>query len=176
MEFSVCPRQPTIRINSLSLSNFSVSETKLAAVWIANLTVFNPSIALRISIDEIESSILYREDNPLSITSVNGFHLGLREKKVMQIKFQTTGWEGDQPIVEYPVLREIGGDRRRGTVPFSLRMTMWGTNGGGLLRWSRPVLVNSYCSVLDVGMLAGTGKGTLTVDGPTNCLAMMLLD
>ncbi|XP_021892440.1 uncharacterized protein LOC110810558 [Carica papaya] len=168
MEISLFPKQPIFHITSLSLSNFTVSEKKLAAVWVVNVTVFNPSFALQVAIDEIESSILYKEDDPLSITSVNGFHLGLREKKDLRMKFATTGRE---PVVEYPVLREMGGEWRGGTVSFSLEMTMWSTYRTGLFGWSRRVYVNPYCLGLDVGF----DDGRLIGSGPKDCMVLMLV-
>ena len=62
--------------------------------------------------NQIEASILYKHDNALSLTSVDNFELGFGERKDVYVKFVTTGNEGNQPIVEYPLLREIEKDRR----------------------------------------------------------------
>ncbi|KAL5742078.1 hypothetical protein ACOSP7_028810 [Xanthoceras sorbifolium] len=168
------PQAPVVKLNSLSVTNFTVSNTKLAANWVANFTVYNPSVAMKLSFDHIESAVFYKENTALAITSAEGFDMDLRGKNSVQMKFSTTGYEGDQPIVEYPVLREIEEDKRSGTVSFSLRMNMWTTykSAGNWVAFRRFV-ITPYCLDLNVGVVAG--NGSLIGGGSTQCEVVMML-
>ncbi|XVF59138.1 hypothetical protein PTKIN_Ptkin07bG0251500 [Pterospermum kingtungense] len=122
MTFLLCPLTPIIQLNNLIVSNFSVSDSNLAAIWLANITIYNPNVALSLQMNQIEASILYRHDSALSLSSVEDLELGFMERKDVYVKFVTTEPEGDQPIVEYPVLREIEKERRQGKVRFRIRL------------------------------------------------------
>lgn len=125
------PQPPVIRVNSLSASKVNISRTKLAAKWVANVSLINPNFALDIAIDRMETVLLYKEDDALSLNSVEGFQVHSRkEKNDVTMTFATTGYEGDQPVVEYTVLREREKDitkKKSGTLRFSLRMSMMAT-------------------------------------------------
>lgn len=121
--FLFCPRTPTVQLNNLLFSNFKVSNSNLAVICLAKITIYNPNVALSVHMNQIEASILYKNENALSFTSVDDFELGFGERKNVYVKFETTGNEGDQPIVEYPVLREIGKDWRQEKMRFRIRLS-----------------------------------------------------
>ncbi|KAJ4834491.1 hypothetical protein Tsubulata_021014 [Turnera subulata] len=174
--FLLGPRAPTIRLQSLFLSNLNVSTTKLAANWKAKFTISNPNLASKIRIDNMESMIYYKAQNAISIASSHGFNLGLLQDKHVSMEFATTGYEGDQPVLEYPVLMEIKKDEGRGVMPFSISMNAWGTYKTNLFGWSKNFIVNSYCFDLNVMVVAGSGKGRLIGDEPRNCVVHMLFN
>ncbi|KAJ0027678.1 hypothetical protein Pint_36152 [Pistacia integerrima] len=159
MTSSLGPKPPLVQINSLTLSNFTVSNTKLAAQWVANISVYNPNVAMELSLERIESMIFYKENDALAITSVDGFDLEVKEGKNLKMKFATSGYEGDQPIVEYPVLRDIEDAKKNGMVRFSIRLSIWTTyKAKYCFAWRRRFLVNPYCLGLNVRVLAGNGS------------------
>ncbi|XVF61474.1 hypothetical protein PTKIN_Ptkin08bG0132300 [Pterospermum kingtungense] len=109
--------------------------------------------------NQIEASILYKNDNALFLTSVDDFELGSRERKDLYLKFVTTGNEGDQPIVEYPVLREIEKDWRQGKMRFRIRFSAMTRYEIGWPAWRRKlVIMNPYSMDLDVNV--GDGRGS----------------
>ncbi|WRX10503.1 hypothetical protein QQP08_002990 [Theobroma cacao] len=129
--------------------------------------------------DQIEASILYKHDNALSLTSMDNFKLGFRERKDVYVKFVTTGNEGDQPIVEYPLLRVIEKDRRQGRVSFRMRFNAMTTYEIGWLGWrTRPVIMNPYSIDLDVVRYGRRGTAsTIIGDSPMDgSLLMMVTD
>ncbi|XP_071725003.1 uncharacterized protein [Rutidosis leptorrhynchoides] len=158
MEVSIGTKPPNFQINSLSVSDLNVSDTKLAAIWNASFRIYNPNHGMELFLHRIDGIVFYKEEEALSISSIDGFNLGSREKKLVSMQFATTGYEGDQPIVEYPVLREIAKDQEHGTVRFSVRLDLLGYYKSKFFRCrSRAVVVKSYCSDLKVGV--GNGHG-----------------
>ncbi|XP_031283685.1 uncharacterized protein LOC116142407 [Pistacia vera] len=139
---------------------------QLAAQWVANISVYNPNVALELLLERIESMIFYKENDALAITSVDGFDLEVKEGKNLKMKFATSGYEGDQPIVEYPVLRDIEDAKKNGMVRFSMRLSIWTTyKAKYCLTWRRRFLVNPYCLGLNVRVLAGNGSLTNNIGG-----------
>ncbi|TXG58151.1 hypothetical protein EZV62_015980 [Acer yangbiense] len=171
------PQTPVVKLNSLSVTNFTVSNTKLAANWVATFTVYNPSLAMKLSLDNIVSAVLFKENNALAIASVEGFGMDSRGENRVQMEFSTTGYEGDQPIVEYPVLREIEEDnKRRGTVRFSMIMNMrttYKSAGYNWVAWTRRFVMNSYCLDLNVGVVKG--NGSFIGGGSRQCEVILML-
>ncbi|KAK2655413.1 hypothetical protein Ddye_008465 [Dipteronia dyeriana] len=177
MALWLAPQAPVVKLNSLSVTNFTVSNTKLAANWVANFTVCNPSLAMKLSLDSIVSAVLYQENNALAIASVEGFEMDSRGENSVQMEFSTTGYEGDQPIVEYPVLREIEEDKkRRGTVRFSMIMNMrttYKSAGYNRVAWTKRFVMNSYCLGLNVGVVKG--NGSFIGGGSRRCEVILML-
>ncbi|KAK3226990.1 hypothetical protein Dsin_006852 [Dipteronia sinensis] len=172
------PQAPVVKLNSLSVTNFTVSNTKLAANWVANFTVYNPSLGMKLSLDNIVSSVLYKENTALAIASVEGFEMDSRGENSIQMEFSTTGYEGDQPIVEYSVLREIEEDKkRRGAVRFSMIMNMrttYKSAGHNWVAWTRRFVMNSYCLDLNVGVVKGNGS-FINGGGSRQCEVILML-
>ncbi|XVE86896.1 hypothetical protein DITRI_Ditri18aG0072400 [Diplodiscus trichospermus] len=161
MAFLLCPQTPIIQLNNLLVSNFNVSNSNLAAMWSANLTIYNPNIALSVQMNQIEASILYKYDNALSLTSIDDFELGFGERKDVYVKLVTTGNEGDQPIVEYPLLREIEKEWRQRKMKFRLRVNGITRYEIGWPGWRRrPVIVNPYNIYLDVNIVEDGRRST----------------
>lgn len=121
--FLFFPQPPIIKLNNLLISNFKVSGSNLVSIGLGNITVYNPNIALLIHMDQIEASILYKHDYPLSLTTVDNLELCGREKRDVFVKFVTTGNESDQPIIEYPLMKEIEKDWKRGKLNFRIRFS-----------------------------------------------------
>ncbi|XWS15416.1 hypothetical protein CRYUN_Cryun35bG0095900 [Craigia yunnanensis] len=107
--------------------------------------------------NQTEASTLYKYDTALSLTFVDNFKLGFKERKDVYLKFVTTGNEGDQPMVEYPLLRETEKDWRQGKMRFRMRfnaMTMYEIDWPCWRR--RVVIMNPYSTDFDVNV--GNGR------------------
>ncbi|OMO56341.1 hypothetical protein CCACVL1_26630 [Corchorus capsularis] len=52
-------------------------------------------MALAIQMNQIEASVLYEDDNALSLASMDDFELGFQERRDVYLKFVTTGNEGN---------------------------------------------------------------------------------
>lgn len=169
------PEVPIFHLNSLTVSNFTITETKLSGVWEADLTVENPNLASAISFERIESMVFYKENDVLAVTSVEGFDTNLSGRNELKMRFETTGYEGDQPVVEYPVLREMEEDRKSGMMRFSLRSSAWATykTGNYWFMWRRRALLNPRCSDLNVGVEGESGS--LIGGGQENCHVVELI-
>ncbi|GLT90112.1 hypothetical protein SLE2022_080620 [Rubroshorea leprosula] len=177
VEIAFCPGMPVVRLNSFSVSSIAVSDLTLSARWDVNFTVYNPNFVSVFSLDEIQSFVLYSEDTALSVMATEGFRLGSREEKSFRLKFGTAGREDYQPLVEYTVLKEIKEEKRRGTLRFGTRMSMWASYRTKLFGRTRRVVLSSYCLNLNVGLIENGGAGVLLGDGPLDCSVLgMLVD
>ncbi|OMP01646.1 hypothetical protein COLO4_11689 [Corchorus olitorius] len=116
--------------------------------------MYNPNMALAIQMNQIEASIVYENDNALSLTCMDDFELGFRERRDVYLKFVTTGNEvNDQPIVEYPVLKEIENDIRRRNLRFRMKLDARITYGIEFLGWRTvSMMMNSYIVDLNVNI------------------------
>ncbi|MBA0570167.1 hypothetical protein Golob_003851 [Gossypium lobatum] len=121
--FFFYPQPPIIKLNNLLVSNFKVLDSNLVSIWLGNITVYNPNIALSIHTNQLEASILYKHDYPLSLTTVDNLELYVWEKRDVFVKFVTTGNESDQPIIEYPLMKEIEKDWKTGKLNFRVRFS-----------------------------------------------------
>ncbi|KAM7264658.1 hypothetical protein ACFE04_002341 [Oxalis oulophora] len=192
-QISTSPNPLIFQINSLSISNLNISDTKLAATWNTSFKVQNPNTKLDFHVTRIDGVIYYNDETPLCIGSVEGIGFGLRskEEKIVWMECVTSGWEGDQPIVEYPVLRLIEKEYKggSGTVRFGVRLNVVGTyyiNKGTMLWWwwwwSRDVNVITDCLGLNVHVGVATesqsGTGGLLFSGPRICpfVVMQIVD
>ncbi|XVF67289.1 hypothetical protein PTKIN_Ptkin10aG0109000 [Pterospermum kingtungense] len=137
--------------------NFNVSNSKLAVTWELDLA-FESQLdnGCEILFTGIEGTIFYMEDIALVMTSWQPFGPGSKEQKKVHLEFVTSGWEGDQPIVEDTVLKE---EQFKGMFHFSMRINTFVTyqKWGLLWRGSQP----SYCWDLMVKFAPETGAGRL---------------
>ena len=96
------------------------------------------------------------------------------------MKFVTTGNEGDQPVVEYPILREIEKDWKQGKMRFRMRfdaMIRYEIDWPGWRR--KPVIMNPFSTDLDVNVRDGRGStgSSIIGDAPMDgSLLMVVID
>ncbi|XP_007042834.2 PREDICTED: uncharacterized protein LOC18608203 [Theobroma cacao] len=170
---STPPGGPMLNPDTFSVSNFSISDSKLAATW-------NADFAFRSSLHHHEydySSVtgtIYFKDikalNVLSVASAKPFVLGFKERKTVHMKFATIGEEIEQQKIEYSALDELSKDRETGTARFSLKVDVrykskvWGTYFPNVLPYT-----DHYCWNLVVRFEADTGNGRLIDGGHKYC-------
>ncbi|OMO63485.1 hypothetical protein COLO4_32398 [Corchorus olitorius] len=159
--FAAQQQGPQLPPDSFSVSNFHVSDSKLSATWELDLAFLSQGNGHEIQFSGIEGTIFYK-DIALAMTSWQPFGVGMKEQEKVHLKFVTSGYEGDQPIVENSVLREIKEEQNNGTVRFSMRINTFVAyqNWGLFWRSSNPGY-DSYCWDLIVRFSPKTGTGKL---------------
>ena len=147
------PFPPRFFLNSLRVSTFNISESELSATWNANLTIFNGVNSTLINIVNFNALMMYKEDKALAqndpiksdnVDSHGIFVIYKNENKTLHLTFNTTGWEGDQPIVDDDVIQEIG------AVSFGLKMIVEADINYNLM--NIPIAMQPYCSDLEVDL------------------------
>lgn len=85
----------------------------MAAKCGSNFTTFNPNLGWIFPWKDQIVTSFYEQDDALLTTIVEGFHLGLIQQENVYMEFETKGFEGDQPIVDSAVTREIKEEFKR---------------------------------------------------------------
>ncbi|KAB5520137.1 hypothetical protein DKX38_024456 [Salix brachista] len=157
------PHFPEFRVTSLSISNFNVSSSSssVTGTWKARFQVSNPNKKMKISYDEIKTSIFYKSEL-LSQTMVPPFKQGKRNVSNFDVEYgATSSYIGGRAV------SQINSDERRGLVSFNLRIV-----ADAALKvegfWPRRRLLRVYCNDVEVGISGNGGSGNLT-GGATRC-------
>lgn len=155
-------RKPlVIHMNSLSVSNFGITTSKLGAEWVANLTFANRDKDFEIYIEPFQTFVYYKERYAVSCASVEPIRLRKRKQKTILIEFNTTACWANQPYemeIGAKVLKEIWDDKEKGRVRVSLKMYMeHGEYHKGIDRWDLDL--KPSCSDVEVDFLDATDEG-----------------
>lgn len=159
------PRLPDFRVDSLSLSKFSVasnSSSSITGTWSVRFAVYNPNKKMSISYDVIESALFYKSEF-ISRTRLAPFKQGKRNQTVVDAAFSVA-----DTYVDGWVVNDINGDRARGSVSFNVQVQarVQFRTGGWRVR-SRYLRV--WCQGLAVGLSSNSsGSGNL-VGGARDC-------
>ncbi|XP_050379570.1 uncharacterized protein LOC126796902 [Argentina anserina] len=157
--------QPLVlRLDVFSLSNFEVSNSSLSAEWDAKMTFGNQNSGLTVTIYPFETFVYYKEsEDALSCASVDAMHIPPRKQKTVQIKFDSTGCEGNQPFIEDRVLKELSEDHRKsGYLNFSLKMRIDASyTMRELLGMGTQVTINPNCTDLKIEIAQPQGEGEI---------------
>ncbi|KAG8644783.1 hypothetical protein MANES_11G165500v8 [Manihot esculenta] len=157
------PHRPQFHVTSLSVTNLNVSTSsqRLTGYWNARLQVYNPNKKLKISYDEIASSILYKSEI-LSQTRIPPFKQDTKHLTTIDAEFSAV-----DSYVDERVVNGINGDRARGSVGFNLRVVADVGFKVGRFR-ARRRLLRVWCDNVDIGLSANGGSGNLTA-GSKEC-------
>lgn len=152
------PVAPSMLLNSLAIPHFNISDGELSASWNVELTVYNGGVnAADVIIERLDASIWYRENealasispiNPRDLLESKGLRVEAEQEKRMNLKFATTGWEKDQPIVDDSVIGAMAEDRKMGVTRFGLWMKVKGELTAG--EWAMDFVMYPTCSDLEV--------------------------
>ncbi|XP_015898814.3 uncharacterized protein LOC107432231 [Ziziphus jujuba] len=172
---SLGPQAPVVEMDSLFVSKLNASKTKLAANWDIMVTIWNPSLISKIYFNRVEGLISYK-DTALSTNSMEPFTLGLKEQRAIRMRFSTTGFEGDQPVVKGRVSQMIRKDYEGGlTVRFNMQIMVWATYKNGWWGTQR-VMMNPTCNDMRVRFLpGGIGFGRWLGENPMTCSVPLLI-
>ncbi|KAM0980742.1 hypothetical protein COP2_014281 [Malus domestica] len=119
----------------------------------------NQNGGLIVTLNPFEIYAYYKESEALSCASVDAtLHIPPRKQKTVQIKFDSTGCEGEQPYVEDRVMKHLSEDKKKGYLSFSLKMHIDASYGmKELLGMGTQVALNPNCSGLKVELLGSKG-------------------
>ncbi|KAL8147937.1 NDR1/HIN1-like protein 10 [Apium graveolens] len=155
------PRVPEFRVDSLSVSNFNISSSLLSGNWDVQFTVRNPNKKITVKYDRIDADVFYKSEG-LASTTLPPFSQGKRNETKVRATFGAIG-----AYVEDWVVRDVSGDRGKGSVKFSVRLLArarfkagaWGT---------RKRYVRVLCRDVPVGLTLSSGRGAM-VGGAREC-------
>ncbi|KAM0977979.1 hypothetical protein ACFX13_014261 [Malus domestica] len=119
----------------------------------------NQNGGLIVTLNPFEIYAYYKESEALSCASVDAtLHIPPRKQKTVQIKFDSTGCEGEQSYVEDRVMKHLSEDKKKGYLSFSLKMHIDASYGmKELLGMGTQVALNPNCSGLKVELLGSKG-------------------
>lgn len=151
---------PKFSINSLRVATFNISQGELSATWTVNLTISNGVNSTLVNFLDIKAIMVYKEDNALALNDPiepnnllatrEVFVMDKNDTKTLDLSFNTTGWEGNQPIVDDDVIQEIGKKMELGVMSFGLKIEVEAEIQLNLM--NVPVAMNSYCPNLEVDL------------------------
>lgn len=151
------PRVPEFRVDSLSVSNFNISSSLVSGNWDVQFTVRNPNKKITVKYDRIDADVFYKSEG-LASTTLPPFSQGKRNETKVRATFGAIGTYVDDWVV-----RDVNGDRGRGSVKFSVRLLArarfkagaWGT---------RKRYVRVLCRDVPVGLTLSSGRGSMVGD------------
>ncbi|KAF3556209.1 hypothetical protein F2Q69_00012386 [Brassica cretica] len=150
----VRPQLPTVYINSLSVSNFNVSNNQLTGNWNLRLRFENPNSKMSLYYDTVLCAVYYGDDS-LSETRLQPFDQGTKDQTPINATLSVSG-----TYVERQLADSIGKARaEKGSVEFDLRMASVVTFRYGVYRRRRYVRV--YCDDVAVGVPGNSSSGKM---------------
>ncbi|KAI4340474.1 hypothetical protein MLD38_025304 [Melastoma candidum] len=160
------PRVPDFYVTSLSVSNYSVSvgtSTSVTATWAVTLRAVNPNKKIRISYEEVESSISYR-DEPLAKSSIPPFYQGTGDTTEFKVGFADKDY--------YVSPRNANGmesDRTgHGSVAFEVRVRAMARLKAKGWWWTRMRIIRVICSGVSVRFTGNATTGGSGLTGQLN--------
>ncbi|KAJ1376689.1 hypothetical protein SESBI_49671 [Sesbania bispinosa] len=150
------PIPPKFFLDTFHVPHLKVSDGELSSSWDLTLTISNIMNSSNINILRLDAAMCYKENETLAlITPImpqyalqnQVFPLEREETKRVHLKLNTTGWEKDQPIVEF---------------------------GSG---WVAPFVMYPKCTGLKVQFVAANqmkGEAAMMVDSkPRECVGLV---
>lgn len=157
------PQLPEFRVDSLSISNFSLGNNSLISFTSqVRLTARNPNKKMTLAYDHIQAFIFYRSDS-LSDTTVPPFSQDTKNQTSFTANFASAG-----SFVDNSVMDGINNERgNSGNVNFNLRMLSRVRFEAKAWR-TRKRFLKVFCGDLIVGLSSNVRSGQLT-GGPKQC-------
>ncbi|KAF3442737.1 hypothetical protein FNV43_RR16654 [Rhamnella rubrinervis] len=159
-----------IRVDNISVSNFSTTGTKLDAVWIADVSFLNPHKHDPVQIQRFQSNLHKERDDVVACgTTVDAIELAPKMEKTVRIRFEAKGCGGNQTYVKEDVVKQITSEKEDGTVRLVMGMSM-AVNASFQRESLRMGMrhVKATCPSLSFGFGHGMSDGTLISD-PVRC-------
>ncbi|KAL6559115.1 hypothetical protein OROHE_006484 [Orobanche hederae] len=160
---------PEFEVQSLKISNFTVTNTTLTGEWDVDISVSNMNKELDVCFDRVMSSVYYKEAL-LGISAVETFHVPQMQRE--EFNFTLLSAEqtaGDNNRLQSWVLPMLAHDHSNGVVVFSLRLAL-------KANFTTPSMVyrqedmRVLCENMQVMFSMVTGEGKLSHGLGTTCL------
>ncbi|ERN16142.1 NDR1/HIN1-like protein 10 [Amborella trichopoda] len=152
------PKVPEYTVQSASISQFNLSDSKLTANWNVTLNSFNGNKKMGIYYDEIRVSLYYGSEL-LSQTGLPPFYQETKNSTVLIARFASDGdFVGDE------VGKKMSAQKGNGNVEFNVRLAAWVRFNTGGWRTRRHVLI-VLCDHVNIGFNSSSSVvGNLTRD------------
>ncbi|XP_024016037.1 NDR1/HIN1-like protein 10 [Eutrema salsugineum] len=150
----VRPQLPVVFINSLSVSNFNVSNNQVTGNWDLQLQFRNPNSKMALHYDSVFCTLYYGRES-LSDTRLQPFDQGTEDQTPINATLAVSGTYVDGKLAD-----SIGKERAsKGNVEFNLRVFSTVTSRYGVYRRRR--YVTMYCDDVAVGVPANSSSGKM---------------
>ncbi|KAK2370097.1 NDR1/HIN1 protein [Trifolium repens] len=148
------PHKPRFRVSSISVSNFSVSDSELKGTFEIELNITNPNRKVEIMVDSFSVSVFYGSVRLFGAIVPQPIYLKKSSNKDVKIKFILR----DSSIKL--AHNDLVNDWNKGIVNFDVKMLARIVYEAGI--WpSREKFLDIYCGNLDVGFVPIKDKGKL---------------
>lgn len=169
------PKPLVVHLENMSVSNFSVGESKVEGVWDADVVLMNPNSESKIHISRLESFV-YKEGKAMSCAASEAMRIRSRRQEALRLRMNVERC-GDQLKEAYcvsdrHVLEQINEERKIGTLRFELRMNLVLQSSfqpGRFTMWQPAANLVAKCSGLRVGFEGDSGDGKL-IQNSMSCL------
>ncbi|CAN4099025.1 unnamed protein product [Withania somnifera] len=158
----ILPRIPEFQVDSLAVSNLSLSNSLITANWDLHFTAKNPNKKINLYYDEIAAAIFY-ESLSIADTTVPPFSMDKENETGQKVSFVAS-----RAYVEKWAFEGMSKERgERGSVRFNVRMVAKVSFKAGGWRARRRYL-RVYCGDLSVGVSSNKSSGNL-LGGERRC-------
>ncbi|CAH8389565.1 unnamed protein product [Eruca vesicaria subsp. sativa] len=145
---------PNVYLNSLSLSNFNVSDSHLTGNWDLRLRFENPNSKMSLYYDTVLLGVYYN-DEYLSQTRVLSFGQGTKDQTPINATLSVSGTYVGERLVDSIAKERV----EKGSVEFDLRMASWVRFRYGVFwKWG---YVRVYCDDVAVGVSGNSSSGKM---------------
>ncbi|XP_028808338.1 NDR1/HIN1-like protein 2 [Neltuma alba] len=163
--FVMNPHEPSIRVTSLSVSHFSVSDTELTGTYDIEFNVSNPNKKIDIFLDEFSVSIRYHKAELARGTEQKPEPISLERSRGMNVKVRVVMKADSPKLRKNKVFAQVLEDWRRMKVKFDVRMELsvrfeagnWPPKSKLLNLNCGGVSVDFFRDGKDAGKFVGTG-------------------
>ncbi|XP_071709011.1 NDR1/HIN1-like protein 3 [Rutidosis leptorrhynchoides] len=155
------PEAPQIRVETLTLTNFTTSSNSLVSCnWDATLIAHNPKLELLMSFHGVEAAVIYKSETIAETNVTRNFQKQKNETIVRESFCLKSAYVNDEIIRDWAC----------GRIDFDLMMVAKFKFYNDVWRFKR--IVKIYCRDLTVVISFNGTAGSLT-DGPKNCRVRM---
>ncbi|KAK1587167.1 hypothetical protein Q3G72_010284 [Acer saccharum] len=158
----VRPHLPEFQLTSLSVSNFSASQSRVTATWDARYRAYNPNKKMTVSYYDVVSYIFFKSDF-LTSTQIAPFKQDTRNQTDLTAKFSIIDYYVDAKHVN-----DLNSQRTHGSVNFNVKLEAIAGFRYGAWR-ARRRLIRVWCNDVPVNVSSSSGGSGNLVGGPRNC-------
>lgn len=151
------PHEPHVRVSSLSVSNFSVSDSELRGMYEVELNITNPNKKVQVMVERFSVSVCYGSVGLSRADVMRPIYLEPTSDKVVKVKLSLR--DSPTKLAHKVVPHDLVKDWHKGVVNFDVKMLARIVFKAGI--WpSKDKLLDIYCGNLDVGFvpIKDTGK------------------
>lgn len=152
------PHKPHFRVSSISVSNFTVSDSELKGMFEVELNITNPNKKIEMIVDRFSVSVFYGSVGLSGAIVLQPIYLKKSSDQDVKIKFSLRN--SSTKSAYKAVSHDLVNDWNKGIVNFDVKMLARIVFEAGI--WpSREKFLDIYCGNLDVGFVPIKDMGKL---------------